>query len=215
MRAKLISAVLLALPLLVATAGGHAHGFVQSPSGYGAPAPPNAGRPQYAPPYARRPQPAPPVDPPPRMFYRAPGPHNGDWLRETMRLPPQEQQKRLEQDPHFRRLSPPQQQELLNRLQHFNSLDPEERRRILNRMEMIEHLPPAQQQQAHALFHQFRTMDQDRKELIRRTLRQMRGMPPDARERFLNSPLTQSHFSPQEMQMLRGFNAIGFVNSDQ
>ena len=58
-------------------------------------------------------------------------------------------------------------------------------------------------------------MDPERKDMMRRTLRQMRTMPPDARDRFMNSPTTQSHFSPEEMQMLRGFNSLGFVERDR
>jgi hypothetical protein len=47
--------------------------------------------------------------------------------------------------------------------------------------------------------------------MMRQTLRQMRGMPPEARERLLTSPQAHSRYSPQELQMLRGFNDIGFV----
>ena len=139
------------------------------------------------------------------------GPRHGDWLRNTMRLPPEEQERRLEQDQYYRSLPTDRQIELRGRLKRFNALPPEQRQRVLNRMEMIERLPPEQQRQTHELFHQFRGMDPERKDMMRRTLRQMRTMPPYARERFLNSPLTQSHFSPEEMQMLRSFNSIGFA----
>ena len=82
-------------------------------------------------------------------------------------------------------------------------------------MEMIEHLRPDQQKQAQALFGQFRSMDPQRKDVMRRTLRQMRGMPPDARERMLNAPDMQSHYSQQEIDMLRGFNGIGFAGPER
>ena len=151
----------------------------------------------------------------PRPVIRGQGPRNGDWLRGTMQLPPQEQQKKLQQDQHFRQLPPQRQEQLMNRLHNFNSMPPQQRQRILNRMEMIERLKPEQQNQAHELYGQFRTLDPQRKDVMRRTLRQMRGMPPDARERMLNSPDMQSRYSPQEIQMLRGFNGIGFVGSEQ
>jgi len=51
----------------------------------------------------------------PRQIIRGQGPHNGDWLRNTMQLPPQEQQKRLEQDQHFKQLPPQRQEQLRNR----------------------------------------------------------------------------------------------------
>ncbi len=147
----------------------------------------------------------------PHQIIRGQGPHNGDWLRNTMRLPPQEQQRRLEQDQHFRQLPQQRQEQLRNRLQNFNSMPPQKQQRVLNRMEMFEHLRPEQQRQAMTLFGQFRSMDPQRKEIMRGTLRQMRTMPPDARQRMLTSPETQSRYSPQELQMLRGFNDIGFV----
>jgi hypothetical protein len=151
----------------------------------------------------------------PHQVIRGQGPHNGDWLRDTMRLSPQEQQRKLEQDQHYRQLPAQRQEQLKNRLQKFNSMPPQQQQRVLNRMEMIEHLKPEQQKQAQALFGQFSSMNPDRKDLIRRTLHQMRGMPPEARDRMLNSPATQSRYSPQEIQMLRGFNDIGFASPEQ
>ena len=157
---------------------------------------------------------APPVNQPPRQIIRGQGPHNGDWLRNTMQLPPNEQQRRLEQDQHFRQLPPQRQEQLRNRLQTFNSMPPQQRQRVLNRMEMMEHLRPEQQRQAVQLFGQFQGMAPERKQMMRQTLRQMRGMPPDARERLLTSPEARSRYSPQELQMLRGFNDIGFVGPE-
>ena len=132
-----------------------------------------------------------------------------------MRLPPEEQERRLEQDQYYRSLPTDRQIELRGRLKRFNALPPEQRQRVLDRMEMLQRLPPEQQRQTHELFHQYRGMDPERKDMMRRTLRQMRTMPPDARERFLSSPTTHSHFSPEEMQMLRGFNSIGFAGQEQ
>lgn len=157
---------------------------------------------------------APAASQPPRQIIRGQGPHNGDWLRDTMRLPPNEQQKRLEQDQHFRQLPPQRQEQLRNRLQTFNSLPPQQRQKVLNRMEMMEHLGPEQQHQALTLFSQFREMPPERKQMMRQTLRQMRAMPPDARERLLASPEARARYSPLEIQMLRGFNNIGFVGPE-
>jgi len=150
----------------------------------------------------------------PHQIVRGQGPHNGDWLRDTMRLPPNEQRKRLEQDQHFRQLPQQRQEQLRNRLQTFNSMPPQQQQRVLNRMEMMEHLRPEQQRQAITLFSQFQQMPPDRKQMMRRTLHQMRGMPPDARERMLTSPDARARYSPQEIQMLRGFNDIGFVGPE-
>jgi hypothetical protein len=172
--------------------------------------------------YPARPQPTAPRTVPaqpqyahPHQFYGGAGPHHGDWLRHSMRLPPQERQRRLEQDPHFRQLTPQRQQELLHRLQAFDAMSPEDQQRVLNRMEMMDHLPPQQQQRAEALFGEFRALDPQRKDMMRRTLRQMRTMPPDARLRFLGSPQIRSRYSQDEVRMLYDFNSIGFVGPER
>ncbi len=70
--------------------------------------------------------------------------HAGDWLRRYKDLPPQEQERALQNDPGFRRLPPARQQLLRQRLQHFSNLPPQRQLQMLNRMETWEHLTPAQ-----------------------------------------------------------------------
>jgi Protein of unknown function (DUF3106) len=210
MRANFIPALLATLLLVAPLCAGMQRSGRPAGAANGRPAlstPPRSGAP-YAvpaqPQFARPPQ-----------FYRGQGPHNGDWLRDTMRLPPKEQEKKLEQDQHFRQLPPQRQEQLRNRLTNFNAMPPQQRQRVINRMQMIEHLPPEQQRRAQALFGEFRTLDPQRKDMIRSVLRQMRPMAPDARLRLLNSPKTRSLYSPQEIRMLYDFNSIGFVGPQQ
>jgi len=141
--------------------------------------------------------------------------HYGDWLRENRSLPPGEQEKRLEQDPYFKKLSPERQEQLRHRLKRFNSFSPEKQKRILHRMDMIRSLPPEKQKEIHEIFSQFRELPSDRKLQLRRTLRQMRSMTPEGREQFLNSPVTASHFTSQEMELLRGLNSLDFFKEEK
>ena len=87
---------------------------------------------------------------------RGPGPHMGDWFRRNETLPPDQQLKKLEQNPDFQHLPPDRQQRLRDRLQNFISLPPEQKDRILHRMETYERLSPEQQQRVHDLFRQYR-----------------------------------------------------------
>ena len=50
-----------------------------------------------------------------QLHLNGPGPHRGDWLRKYMALPPQQQERQLQQDPSFRSLPPDKQNHLLNR----------------------------------------------------------------------------------------------------
>jgi hypothetical protein len=140
---------------------------------------------------------------------RAEAAHNGDWLRHTMQLPPREQERALEQDPHFRSLPPRQQDQLRTRLRTFNTLPPSQRQRVLARMEMMDRMNQGQQQQTVQLFNQFRALPPTRQAAVRQGLRRMRPLPPATREAWLNSPEARTHFTPYEIQIMRGLIQVG------
>ena len=135
--------------------------------------------------------------------------HNGDWLRHTMQLPPREQERALEQDPHFRGLPPKQQDRLRAQLHSFNALPPSQRQRVLARMEMMDRMNQGQQQQTHQLFDQFRSLPPTRQTAVRQGLRRMRALTPGPREAWLNSPEARTHFTPYEIQIMRGLIQVG------
>lgn len=138
------------------------------------------------------------------QHVKGPGPHRGEWLRKNQSLPPQEQERALRNDPSFRQLPPEKQQRLLERLRDFNNRPPEQRQRILNRMETFEHLPQPERQQLRGLYGQMRELPDDRRFAVRQAVRQLGAMNPSDRERMLNSPQFQRHFSPQEQNLVRG-----------
>lgn len=140
-----------------------------------------------------------------------PGPHMGDWLRRNEALPPDQQLKKLEQNPDFQRLPADRQQRLRDRLQNFTNLPPEQKERILQRMETYEHLPPDQQERVHEMFHQFRALPQDRRQELNRAFQQMQGMSADDRQKLLDSQEYRNNFSEQERTLLRGMSTIGIT----
>lgn len=140
-----------------------------------------------------------------------PGPHMGDWFRRNETLPPDQQLKKLEQNPDFQNLPPDRQQRLRERLQNFINLPPEQKGRILRRMETYEHLSPEQQQRVHELFRQYRGLPQDRRQELKRAFQQLEGMSPEERQKALNSPEYRNNFSDQERGLLRGMSTIGIT----
>ncbi len=129
--------------------------------------------------------------------------HGGDWLRKNRDLSLADQQKALQNDPQFRKLPQQQQQRLVNRLQNFNSLTPQEQQQRLNRIETWEHLTPQQKSQARQLASQWQQLPQQRKQMMKTAIGDLRGMPPDQRERVLESDRFKGMFSDQERNMLR------------
>jgi Protein of unknown function (DUF3106) len=134
--------------------------------------------------------------------------HAGDWLRRYKDMPPEEQERALQNNPAFRRLPPGQQQRLLKRLQHFSNLSPDEQLRMLNRMETWEHLTPAQKQQAWQIFSQMRNLPPDRRHLVHQAIRELRAMPPDQREHEIDSDQYRNRFTDHERDMIRGITRL-------
>jgi hypothetical protein len=134
--------------------------------------------------------------------------HAGDWLRRYKDLPPEEQERALQNDPAFRRLPPGQQQRLRQRLQHFSSLPPDEQLRMLNRMETWEHLTREQKQQARQIFFAMRELPPARRYQVRQAIRELRAMPPDQREREIDSEQYRSRFTDHEREMIRGITRL-------
>jgi hypothetical protein len=143
--------------------------------------------------------------------YHGPGPHMGDWFRRNESLPPDQQLRKLEQNPDFQHLPPDRQQRLRDRLQNFNSLPPEQKDRILHRMETYERLSPDQQQRVHDMFRQYRELPNDRRQELKRAFQQLGSMSPDERQRMLDSPAYRNNFSDRERGLLRGMSTIGIT----
>lgn len=129
--------------------------------------------------------------------------HAGDWLRRYKDLPPDEQEKALQNDPAFQKLPPQRQQILRQRLQRFSTLAPEKQLQVLNRMETWEHLTPEQKEQARQIHQQMQQLPPGRQQMVRTAVRDLRAMPPEQREQVINSDRFKGMFSEQERGIMR------------
>jgi len=125
------------------------------------------------------------------------GNHAGQWLRRYKDLPPDQQQKALENDSQFRSLPPFRQQILRERLQRFSSLPKAQQDRILQRMETWEHLTPAQKIQARQLYSQLKELPPDRRQKVRTAIRDLSVMPPGQRQQVIESDRLRASFLPR------------------
>jgi hypothetical protein len=136
------------------------------------------------------------------------GHHAGEWLRKYKDVPPQQQEKVLENDPEFRRLSPERQQMLRERLQRFNNLPPQQQQRILSRMETWEHLTPEQKQQARQIAGRFQALPPSRRAMLRNAINELREVPPGQREQMIDSERFKSQFTPEERGILHSVDQL-------
>lgn len=132
----------------------------------------------------------------------------GQWLENHKNLPPDQQEKLLENDPNFKKLSPARQAELRERLRKFNSLSPQQRERALNRMEYMSRLSPEQRQQVRDAGKELQGLPQDRQVMVHKALRHLRQMNPQERQQVLDSDRFKSTFSDQERGIITRLAAI-------
>jgi len=130
--------------------------------------------------------------------------HAGDWLRKYKDLPPDQQQKALENDPQFRKLPPDRQVLLQQQLRRFSALPPQRQKVILQRMETWEHLTEAQKRAAKTVFSKIRQLPPARRKLMAGAIRELRKMDPQQREQALDSAEYRGKFSNQELDLLKG-----------
>jgi len=158
------------------------------------------------PPKQQAPKPKPPMQgemragQPPVSAQRG---HSGDWLRRYKDLPPDEQERALQNDPAFQKLPQERQQLLRQRLQRFSNLPPEKQLQVLNRMETWEHLTPEQKEQARQIHGQMQQLPPERQNMMRTAIRDLRAMPPAQREQVINSERFKGMFSEQERGIMR------------
>jgi len=129
--------------------------------------------------------------------------HAGDWLSKYKGLPPDQQQRALENDPGFRKLPPANQAKLLERLHKFNSLSPDKQQRIIKRMATYEHLSAAQRQQVRAAYGKIRKLPPQRQTAMKTAIHELRHMPPEQRGQAVDSEKYRAAFSDQERELLK------------
>lgn len=167
-------------------------------------------RPENTPPPAANDQQQPGFSPFPRRNRGGEHPvqpgqrHVGEWLRRYGHLPPDQQQRALEQEQEFQQLSPEAQDRLRRRLQQFNALPNDKRERMLERMDAFQHLAPEQRDQLRGYYGRMRQLPDDRRRRINDAFYRLRDLSPSQRERALNSDRFRRDFNDEEREIVRG-----------
>ena len=160
-------------------------------------------------------QPAPPGEHSyPQFQPPTQGHHSGQWLNQQRQQPLDRQRKALENDPAFRRLPRETQRQYEQRLQRFDSLPADRQHQVLRRMETWEHLTPQQKQDFLGIRQQFNNLAPERRRAVHNAIDSLRAMPPDARQRELQSGRF-GQFSPEERQILNNATRLPLAPAPQ
>ena len=133
----------------------------------------------------------------------------GKWVDKLRDMPPEQQQRFLENNAQFRNLPPAKQQQVRNNLEKWNRLSPEEKDAVREREAALERMTPEQRDYVtHTLLPRWQAMPQDRRQAINRHLAMLRNMSPATQQAALNDPKFTQGLSPDEQSMLRDLNSL-------
>lgn len=131
------------------------------------------------------------------------------WVERIRDMPPDQQQRFLENSEQFNRLPPGRQQQILQNLAKWNQLSPEEKQALRNREAAYERMTPEQREYVrNTLLPKWQAMPMDRRQVINRHLGMLRNMSPATQQAALNDPRFLQGLSPDEQSMLRDLNSL-------
>jgi len=131
------------------------------------------------------------------------------WLENLREMPPEEQQRFLQNNQRFQSLAPERQEQIRRNLEKWNSLTPEQRQAIRDRERVLEQMSPDQRQFVRDnLLPRWQQLPMDRRQAIRGRLRMLQRLTPAEREAALNDPRFMKGLNPDEQSLLRDLNSL-------
>ncbi|HUI40636.1 MAG TPA: DUF3106 domain-containing protein [Terriglobia bacterium] len=149
----------------------------------------------------------------PAAQRRAPAPnaaggaqqHEPGFVEHLRELPPDQQEKVLENNARFNGLPPERQAQIRENLRRWNQATPEQRQVMRERETILQSMKPEQRQELRQAFQQWQELNPDRRAAVNGAFRQMLAMSPKERKKFLSNSSTKQDFSADERKILDKF----------
>jgi hypothetical protein len=118
-------------------------------------------------------------------------------------MPPDRQEKFLQNNQRFQNLPPDQQAQIRQRLQAWNRLTPSQQQDLRERQQVWEQLTPQQQREVRqSLLPRWQQLPPPRRQAIMQRLHSLRDLSEAGREAKLNDPAFVEGLSPEDREML-------------
>jgi hypothetical protein len=131
------------------------------------------------------------------------------WVERLRDMPPEQQERFLDNNRQFQNLPPQRQQQIRQNLEKWNNLTPEQKQALREREKVLENLSPEQRQYIrNTLLPEWQAMPMDRRQVIKRHLAMLSQMSPATQEAALNDAKFMRGLSPDEQTMLRSLNSL-------
>jgi hypothetical protein len=131
------------------------------------------------------------------------------WVENLRNMPPEEQERFMQNNERFKNLPPQRQEQIRRNLQKWNSLTPEQKEEAGRREQMLERMTPEQRDYVrNTLLPKWQAMPQDRRQAINRHLGMLSNMSPETQQAALNDPRFMQGLNPDEQSMLKELNSL-------
>lgn len=131
------------------------------------------------------------------------------WIERLQDLPPDQQQRFLENNDKFKSLPPERQEQIRRNLDRWNRLTPEQKQQARAAEQAFERMTPEQRQYVrNVLLPKWQALPLERRQAINQHLRMLRNMSPSTQQMALNDPKFLQGLSPDEQSMLRELNSL-------
>lgn len=131
------------------------------------------------------------------------------WIENLRDMPPDQQERFMENNERFRNLSPERQQQIRQNLEKWNNLTPEQQAAVRQREAVLEQMTPGQRQYlTTTVLPRWQAMPPARRLVITRHLAMLGKMSPATQQDALNDPRFLQGLSPDEQSMLRDLNSL-------
>jgi hypothetical protein len=148
--------------------------------------------------------------PPGPMMGRRRGPMLPPPLLQKLKdLPPDEQEKVLQNNERFQALPKERQEQLIEQLHRWQALPPEQKEAIEQRFAVFSRLTPEQRQKAREIYRlHWRTLPPERRKALMGEFRKLREMSPAEREKYLSGNDLEARFNSEDLDLLKQLSAF-------
>jgi hypothetical protein len=132
------------------------------------------------------------------------------WVDNLRDMPPDQQERFMQNNEKFQSLAPERQAQIRQNLQKWNKLSPEQQGRIKATERLLENATPEQREHfQNDIVPKLAQMPPDRRARVLNHWRRLQGMTPEEQQATLNDPRFMPGLSPDEQSTVRDLAALG------
>ncbi|HKV05896.1 MAG TPA: DUF3106 domain-containing protein [Candidatus Acidoferrales bacterium] len=137
------------------------------------------------------------------------------WVAKLRDMPPEEQQRFMQNNEQFQHLPPERQEQVRRNLERWNNLPPEQQTRIRATEEMLERATLEQREHfQNEIVPKLEQMPPERRQRVIGHWRRLQGMTPEEQQSALGDPGFMRGLSPDEQAIVRDLNSMGSPPSE-